>query len=113
MLYGRVNEGEGQIYFKSMKKRDPRSRNSVDPVIRVLIIYNTAAGEPGPRNAPSEENFKSTVFQKTQKTYKTPMDFNRSGFRENSPREIHFYFCHTSAAIFVGGSFCIVGLRWF
>ena len=82
-------------------------------VIRILIIYNTAAGTLGPRNAPSEENFKSTVFQKTQKTYKTPMDFNRSGFRENSPREIHFYFCHTSAAIFAGRVFGVARLRWF
>ena len=45
LLYGWVNEGEGEIYFKSSEVEISVAATCEARSLRVLIIYNTAEGE--------------------------------------------------------------------
>ena len=81
--------------------------------LRVLIIYNTTTGALLVNNTPFLRRAENGLFRTSQKIHEFPIDFNRSDFHQNSPREIHFYFCHRSAVICVRRVMFVVRLRWF
>ena len=95
-LWGRGIEGEGPPWRQSgIPKKESRSRNSIIPVVIVLIIYNTGSGRSASFLNHSLQITLSLTFWKVLKNTR---NLNSSYCYKISPQEISFYFCHTSAA---------------